>query len=81
MSATVQRKIRRLRGGSPHRFLDLFGGCGGIAVGFQRAGCHSLGGVELDEHASRSYATNFHSEDSAAAFETHAAPKDITQLD
>ena len=81
MSTIVKRKLDRLREGGQPRVLDLFAGCGGIAVGFQRAGCISLGGVELDELASRSYATNFHGNLPPKLFDVHAAPKDIAALD
>lgn len=50
-------------------------------LGFHRAGCASLGGVELDAHAARTYAQNFHQGSSRDSLEFHAAPKDIIELE
>ncbi|MFY0583837.1 DNA cytosine methyltransferase [Cystobacter fuscus] len=58
--------------------LDLFSGCGGLTLGFHRAGCEVVGGVEFDEHAARSHALNFHRHLPPELFEAHASPKDIT---
>lgn len=80
----IEQKLHRLRDGACPRFLDLFSGCGGIALGFQRAGALSLGGVELDEYAAESYAVNFHNQRvgcSHESFRAIAAAKDITQTD
>lgn len=57
--------------------LDLFSGCGGFSLGFQRAGCTILGGVELDPDAARSHALNFHADD--PRFEVFAEARDITK--
>jgi DNA (cytosine-5)-methyltransferase 1 len=79
--AIVEEKLARLRTGISPRVLDLFSGCGGIFLGFQRAGCVSVGGVELDPIASRSYAQNFHADAPAKLFEAHASPRDISDTD
>jgi DNA (cytosine-5)-methyltransferase 1 len=76
MSRSVRDKLSRLRAGERARVLDLFSGCGGLFLGFHRAGANSVAGVELDPLAARSFAVNFHGGD-----ERHAAPKDITTLD
>ncbi len=70
----VERKRERLASseGRPN-FLDLFSGCGGLSLGFHRAGLTSLGGVDSDDLAARSYARNLHGDDP-----THAVPIDIT---
>lgn len=55
-----------------------------MTLGFHRAGFRPLAGVELDRHAARSHALNFHSDlrtSDPARFEKLAAPRDITQTD
>src|SRR5947208_4715045 len=81
MTDVISWKLERLRGGGRPRALDLFSGCGGIMLGFHRAGCESIGGVDIDPHAALSYATNFHSSGSSELFSLHATPKDITKVD
>ncbi len=49
-----------------------------MTLGFEMAGFHSIGAVELDKHAARSHALNFMSHLQGEAFERHACPKDIT---
>ena len=49
-------------------------------MGFHAAGFHTVGSLELDPHASRSFAINFLRE-SAGSFESKAASKDITKVD
>lgn len=78
MLRPIDYKLRRLARGERPRLLDLFSGCGGLTLGFHRAGCEVVGGVEFDEHAARSHALNFHRHLSPALFEAHASPKDIT---
>lgn len=70
----VLTKLRRLRRGGAPRVLDLFSGCGGLSLGFQRAGCTIVAGVELDRYAARSHAINFHNGDAR-----HAIARDITR--
>lgn len=53
-------KAARLEGGGVPRIVDLFSGSGGITLGMERAGFKSLAAVEIDEHAARTYARNFH---------------------
>jgi DNA (cytosine-5)-methyltransferase 1 len=60
MANTVAEKLRRLQDGHAPRVLDLFSGCGGLLLGFHRAGCASIGGVEHDADAAQSFAWNFH---------------------
>lgn len=75
-------KIERLESGAAPRVLDLFAGCGGLSLGFQRAGFEIAGGVEIDKHAARTHAENFHSDlHGTPAFEAHAAVRDITITD
>ncbi|WP_245591791.1 DNA cytosine methyltransferase [Cystobacter fuscus] len=56
--------------------LDLFSGCGGLTLGFVSAGCTSVGGVEIDRDAARSYAWNFHPVHGQPD-EYHAYPKSV----
>lgn len=81
----VVAKLGRLkdqaRDGVPEpRFVDLFSGCGGISLGFTRAGCRSLGGVESDPEAADTYARNFHS-GTSEELKLHARQRDITKED
>lgn len=78
MPRIIDYKLERIGRGERPRLLDLFSGCGGLTLGFHRAGCEIVGGVEFDEHASRSHALNFHRHSPPTLFEAHAAPKDIT---
>lgn len=55
----IRAKIARFKSGSPLRTLDLFAGCGGLSLGFHRAGFHSIGAIELNQHARQSHEINF----------------------
>ncbi len=77
MSKTIKEKLRRLERGESPKVLDLFAGCGGMSLGFVTAGCQSLGGVEIDEHAAMSFALNFHSDNPAL----HGKARDITGVE
>ena len=70
-----EKKLFRLRSGARPRVLDLFSGCGGISLGFLKAGFEITASVENDPKAAASHARNFHGGDLR-----HADPKDITQL-
>lgn len=76
-----QRKIRRIQEGENPRTLDLFAGCGGISLGFNRAGFDIKVGLEIDKHAAQTHALNFHShlEDDLRA--KHGQSYDITKTD
>lgn len=81
VSARAAAKIERLRKGThaapvKPRVLDLFSGCGGMFLGFDRRGCTSMGGVEKDPLAALSYAKNFHRDPEEHARHVHAI--DIT---
>lgn len=43
--------------------IDLFSGCGGLALGFKRAGLNIMGGMELNEPASVTASYNLHWKD------------------
>lgn len=71
----ARQKLQRIRAGSKQpRVLDLFSGCGGLSLGFKRAGYDIAGAVEFDPHAAKSHGQNFHSNDSR-----HSIARDITE--
>ncbi|QDU92536.1 DNA cytosine methyltransferase [Lignipirellula cremea] len=76
----VRAKLRRLKEFQPPRVLDLFAGCGGLSLGFQRAGFDLVAALESDELAIRSHARNFYPE-AGPLQEAHARPQDITAID
>lgn len=59
-AARVSAKMGRLADGACPRVVDLFAGCGGLFLGFHRAGCVSVAAVELDPLAVASFRRNFH---------------------
>jgi DNA (cytosine-5)-methyltransferase 1 len=77
----ILRKLERIRQGGVPRVLDLFAGCGGISLGFSRAGFNIDAAVEFDPHAARSHAMNFHRHLSGELFERHAQARDITKTE
>jgi len=79
-SQILAKKLKRIRSGKPIRTLDLFSGCGGIALGFDTAGFQTIGSVEFDAHAARSFALNF-LQGVSANFEVLASSRDITKVD
>lgn len=56
----IEEKIKRQLKGDPLRVLDLFSGCGGLSLGFQKEGYEIVAGIEIDKDAIRSHALNFH---------------------
>jgi DNA (cytosine-5)-methyltransferase 1 len=75
-------KLNRLRDGAAPRVVDLFAGCGGASIGFQRAGCHVVGGLEHEPLRALTYAANIHHrEASEPRLLTHSEPRDVTTTD
>ena len=73
-------KTGRLFAGEPLRVLDIFSGCGGMSLGFQRAGYSILGGVELDPKAALTFSSNFFRGHSEEIIKKHSRPLDITNF-
>ena len=59
------------------RTIDLFAGCGGLSLGFHRAGFHCVAAVETNKDARRSHAANF---SRVSPREGYATYTDITQM-
>ena len=59
IARAVNMKLTRIRSGQKPTVLDLFAGCGGISLGFEKAGCVVVGGVERDPDAAASFHHNF----------------------
>ncbi len=77
----VEMKLARLAGGATPRVLDLFSGCGGISLGFQRAGFEIIGGIEADADAAWNYAINVHRGEPDVRLSELGVARDITALD
>jgi len=60
-----------------YSLLDLFSGCGGMSIGFQRAGFDILGGVEYDVEAAKTYAKNLFRFADQETIERHGSARDI----
>ncbi|KZM48969.1 DNA cytosine methyltransferase [Labrenzia sp. OB1] len=75
-NGAVDQKLRRLSCGAAPRVLDLFSGCGGLSLGFQKAGFEITASVENNPVAAASHAQNFHPGD-----HLRAVPLDITQVE
>jgi len=76
----VQGKATRIAEGYRPRVLDLFSGCGGLSLGFLKAGYQITGAIEIDEKAALSHAKNFY-RDNEDLVELHGKPRDITDLE
>ncbi len=61
--------------------MDLFAGCGGISLGFSKAGFDIKAGIEIDKHAAMTHALNFHSHLGEELQDKHGQSHDITQLE
>lgn len=59
-------------------FIDLYAGCGGMSLGFTRAGFVPLGGLEVDEKAALTHAENFFGDEEEEVLARHKVPRDIT---
>ena len=39
--------------------IDLFSGCGGLSLGFKKAGVHSILASDIDENCKKTFVRNF----------------------
>ncbi|MDO6686726.1 MULTISPECIES: DNA cytosine methyltransferase [unclassified Agarivorans] len=76
-----QTKVNMLAQKGTARTLDLFAGCGGISLGYHRAGFEIKAGVEIDKYAAKTHALNFHAHLGEDMQEKHGLPRDVTQLE
>lgn len=60
MDDCILGKLNRFNSKNNLRVLDLFSGCGGLSLGFHKAGYEIVGNLELDKEAALSHAINFH---------------------
>ena len=61
--------------------IDLFGGCGGLSLGFEAAGFEPAGAVETDKKAVATYASNFHRTSDGKQDPVHAIARNIMDTD
>ncbi len=80
-AAPIESKIYRLRCGGAPRVLDLFAGCGGLSLGFQREGFEILAAIEFDPLAALSHGANFFGSAKPCELEAHSKARDITKID
>lgn len=57
--ALILEKLRLARQRGFFRTIDLFAGCGGMTLGFHRAGFRCVSAIELNENARASHELNF----------------------
>lgn len=74
-------KIQQANKRGYFRTLDLFAGCGGLSLGFDRAGFKSVIAIEIDDDARASHQLNFGHHDDYAAFSdvTLVSPETATK--
>lgn len=72
-------KLRRLVAGEKPRAVDLFAGCGGFSLGFQRAGCELVAGIESESIRAKTHARNFHRHLGQMVEAAHARARDVTE--
>jgi len=76
----IDAKKRYVASGENPRVIDLFAGCGGFSLGFQRAGLRPIGAIEQDLTACQTHGKNFFGVEFTETV-THNQPRDITATD
>lgn len=74
----VKLKLQNAKKRGYFRTLDLFAGCGGLSLGFDRAGFRSVAAVEINDFARASHEANFSGVAPAGEYRSFA---DITSLE
>lgn len=74
----IRSKLRRIQGGGPIRYMDMFAGCGGISLGFLTAGFAPVASVESDPWAAMSHGANFGTRAIGGDQPAHHVPRDAT---
>ena len=77
---SIVSKLQRLRREGTPRVLDLFAGCGGMSLGFQKAGCEIVAGLESEPIRAKTHAYNFHRHLGPEKQKAHAEARDVTSL-
>jgi DNA (cytosine-5)-methyltransferase 1 len=75
--AMKSKNMAALRRGY-YRTMDLFSGCGGMTLGFDRAGFRCVSAVEVDDEARRSHELNFQNRVPGNQYKAY---KDITNTE
>jgi DNA (cytosine-5)-methyltransferase 1 len=81
MPKVIRSKLQRLARNEPPRVLDLFAGCGGISLGFQREGFRIDAAVEIEPLPVATHALNLHRDLPLEERAIHAIPRDITKIE
>lgn len=76
VGVSIEEALSRARGGAL-RVLDLFSGCGGLSLGFQKAGATVLAGVEFEPIRAATHAYNFHRRLGERLAHEHARGRDL----
>jgi len=73
------KKIEKYRQEGRLRVLDLFSGCGGLSLGFKKAGFDIVAALEMDKDAIATHANNFHKD--SIKFKVHCSDRDIQKTE